>query len=133
VIHGNEDVPASLREIQDGRLADLVVVCTGVIPAVEQALESVERGGTILFFAPTAPDATVPIRINDLLFNEVTLTSSYSGSREDATIALDLIAAHRVRVKEMVTHKFGLAETGKGFRVVAEAGKSIKVIIEPQK
>jgi L-iditol 2-dehydrogenase len=33
----------------------------------------------------------------------------------------------------MVTHRFGLAETGTGFKLVADAGESIKVIIEPQR
>jgi len=133
VIHGKQDVPALFRKINDGRLADLVVVCTGVLPAIEQGLESVERGGTILFFAPTEPGGKVSIRVNDLLFNEITVTSSYSGSREDARIALDLIQTRRVRVREMITHRFGLAETGEGFKLVAEPKDSIKVIIEPQK
>lgn len=133
VIHGKQDVPALFRKINDGRLADLVVVCTGVLPAIEQGLQSVERGGTILFFAPTEPGGKVSINVNDLLFNEITVTSSYSGSREDARIALDLIQTRRVRVREMITHRFGLAETGEGFKLVAEPKDSIKVIIEPQK
>jgi len=50
-IHAEEDVPARLRQLNDGRLADLVVVCTGAPSALAQALDSVERGGTVLFFA----------------------------------------------------------------------------------
>lgn len=133
VIHGKEDVPARLRQINEGRLADVVVVCTGAMAAVSQGLQCVERGGTVLFFAPTEPEARAQINVNDLLFNELTVTSSYSGSREDATIALKLIRTRRVRVMEMITHRFGLAETGKGFELVAEPRDSIKVIIEPQK
>jgi len=33
----------------------------------------------------------------------------------------------------MITHRLSLAETGLGFRLVAEAGESIKVIIEPHR
>jgi len=33
----------------------------------------------------------------------------------------------------MITHRLGLAETQEGFRLVAEARESIKVIIEPQR
>jgi L-iditol 2-dehydrogenase len=53
VIHAEEDVPARLRQANEGRLADLVIVCTGAFPAFLQALQSVDRGGTVLFFAPT--------------------------------------------------------------------------------
>ena len=114
------------------KLADVVVVCTGAMAAVSQGLEYVERGGTVLFFAPTEPGKTLPVSVNDFLFGEVTVTSSYSGSREDATIALKLIRTRRVRVREMITHRLGLAETGKGFDLVADPKDSIKVIIEPQ-
>ncbi len=33
----------------------------------------------------------------------------------------------------MITHRLPLAETGRGFQLVAEAGESLKVIIEPQR
>jgi L-iditol 2-dehydrogenase len=54
-------VPAQLLELNDGRLADRVIVCTGAMPAIQQAVKSVDRGGTLLFFAPTAASVDVPI------------------------------------------------------------------------
>jgi L-iditol 2-dehydrogenase len=133
-IHAEEYSPARLRQVNQGRLANLVIVCTGATSAITQALESVERGGTILFFAPTNPGVTIPISINDLFWrNDVTLTTSYAGSPADYAMALELIRARRVSVREMITHRLGLAETGLGFRLVAEAQDSIKVIIEPQR
>jgi L-iditol 2-dehydrogenase len=126
--------PAALWQVADGRLADLVIVCSGATSAIRQALESVERGGTILFFAPTAPGVSIPISVNDLFWrNEITLTSSYGGSPADYAAALDLIGAGRIRVREMITHRLGLAQTGLGFQLVARAQDSLKVIIEPQR
>jgi len=123
-----------LRDISDGRLADLVIICTGAATAINQGLESVERGGTILFFAATDKGVTIPISFNDLLFrNEVTLMSSYAGNRADHMTALELIRSKRVRVKELITHRLDLEETELGFKLVAEGKSSIKVIIEPQK
>ena len=123
-----------LRDISDGRLADLVIICTGAATAINQGLESVERGGTILFFAATDKGVTIPISFNDLLFrNEVTLMSSYAGNRADHMTALDMIRNKRVRVKELITHRLDLEETELGFKLVAEGKSSIKVIIEPQK
>jgi L-iditol 2-dehydrogenase len=134
VIHAKEDVPSRLRQVNDSRLADLVILCTGATSAITQALHSVERGGTILFFAPTEPGITIPISVNELFWrNDITLTTSYAGSPADYATALELIRAHRVSVKEMVTHRLSLAETGLGFQMVAAAQDSIKVIIEPQR
>ena len=129
-----EDVPARLREANNGRLADLVIVCTGALPALHQALESVERGGTVLFFAPTAPGVSLPVPINDVFFrNDVTLTTTYAGAPADLATAMDMIASGRVQVGEMISHRLGLAEAGLGFKLTADAGDSLKVIIQPQK
>jgi L-iditol 2-dehydrogenase len=133
-LHARDYTPASVRQVADGHLADLVVICSGATPAISQALESVERGGTVLFFAPTEPGVTVPISVNDLFWrNEITLTSSYGGNPADYAAALELIRAGRIRVREMITHRLGLAETDQGFQLVARAQDSLKVIIEPQR
>ena len=124
----------SLLKINEARLADLVIVCTGSLQAIVQALESVERDGTVLFFAATDKDVTVPLSINNIFWrNERKFISSYAGSPNDHREALELIRNGKARVKEMITHRLPLAETQEGFRLVLEAKDSIKVIIEPQK
>jgi len=129
-----EDLPAQLRRINEGQLADLVIICTGAVSAIAQALKSVERGGTVLFFAPTNAGVTIPISVNDLFFrNDITFTTSYAGSPADYATALELIRAGQVQVNEMITHRLSLKEASLGFRLVAEAQNSIKVIIEPQR
>ncbi len=133
-IDAREDLPSRLRQINQGLLADLVIVCTGAPSAIAQALKLVERGGTILFFATTNPGATTPISMNELFWRtEITLTSSYGGAPGDYQTALDLIAAKTIPVSEMITHRLALADTGKGIQLVADGQSSIKVIIEPQK
>ncbi len=133
-LHADEYSPDRLRQANQGCLADLVIVCTGATSAINQALQSVERGGTILFFAPTNPGVAIPISINDLFWrNDITLTTSYAGSPADYASAMELIRARRVPIREMITHRLGLAETGLGFQLVADAQNSIKVIIEPQR
>ncbi|MFQ6003114.1 MAG: alcohol dehydrogenase catalytic domain-containing protein, partial [Candidatus Zixiibacteriota bacterium] len=87
VIHAREDIPARLREVNDGRLADLVIVSTGVFPAFTQALQSVDRGGTILFFAPTDPGVDLPVPVNEFWRNGITLLPSYGASPLDCTQA----------------------------------------------
>jgi len=133
-IHADDDLPARLRELNGGRLADLVIVCTGALKANVQALASVERGGTVLLFAPTDPGVTIPVAINEFFFrNDITLTTSYAGSPADYQTALELIRAGVLPVGGMITHRLGLAEVGEGLQLVAEAKKSMKVIIEPQR
>lgn len=133
VIRGDEDLPGGLREMNEGRLADRVIVCTGAVAAIEQAVRSVERGGTILFFAPAAAGVSVPIPLYEFWRDEITVTTSYAAGPRDIAEAIELIRSRRVRVREMITHRLGLEETGLGFKLVAEARESIKVIIDPQR
>ena len=129
----SENIPERLLQANEGRLADLVIVCTGATSAVQQALQSVERGGTILFFAPTGPDVKIPFSINDTFWrNDVTLTTSYAASPSDYQTALDLIQSGTVPVDTLITHRLPMAEIGAGFELVASAQSSIKVIIQPQ-
>ena len=114
-------------------LADLVIVCTGALSAFKQALHSVDRGGTILCFATTEPGVDLPVPINEFWRNEIKLMPSYGNSPLDATLAIELIRSGRVPVEKMITHRLPLTETGQGFRLVVGGGKSMKVIIEPQK
>ena len=128
-----QDVPRLVREANGGRPADLVVVCCGAISAFEQALASVDRGGTVLCFATTDPGVALSVPINDFWRNDITLRPSYGNSPYDAQVALELIRAGRVPAAEMVTHRLPLEETQEGFRLVATpGGESLKVIILPQ-
>jgi len=133
VIDAKEDVPTRIKEANDGRLADKVIVCAGVLPVAIQALQCVENGGSVLFFAVPKPGEDVPVNMNQMWRNEVTLMTSYGAAPNDLMTSLDLIRAGSVQVNNMITHRLPLAETQKGFQLVAAAEESLKVIIEPQK
>jgi L-iditol 2-dehydrogenase len=122
-----------IREINQGRLADLVIVCAGAISAYIQALQSVDRGGIILCFAPLEPGLNFVFPFFDFWNDGISLLSTYGGSPFDITTAIELIRAQRLPLREMITHRLSLAETGLGFQLVAEAKESIKVIIEPHR
>jgi L-iditol 2-dehydrogenase len=106
VIHAEEDVPSRLLQTHDKRLADLVIVCTGALPAFRQALQSVDRGGTVLFFAPTEPGVDLPIPVNEFWRNGITLMPSYGAGPLDISTAIELIRARRVPVHDMITHNW---------------------------
>lgn len=130
--HAGEDIPARVRETNDNRLVDLVIVCAGALSAFDQALKSVDRGGTVLCFATTEPHEKVSVPMNEFWRNEIKLMPSYGCAPEDAAIAIELLRAKRIPMLEkMITHKLPLDEIGLGFRLVAEAADSMKVIIEP--
>jgi threonine dehydrogenase-like Zn-dependent dehydrogenase len=62
-------------------------------------------------------------------FKNLTLRGS-GGQRWD--LAMDFVSSGRVRMGDMVTHRFPLDGVREGFETQLDAGKSIKVVILPQ-
>jgi L-iditol 2-dehydrogenase len=133
VINAKEDVQNRVKEINEGRLADRVIVCTGAVPAIKQALGSVDKGGTILYFAPANPDVAFPFPFNEFWMKQVILTTTYAAAPADIKEAIELIRSRKVNVHDMITHRLSLSEIAKGFQLVADAKESIKVIVKPQR
>lgn len=133
VINAKEDITKALGKVNDSGLADLVIICTSNISAFKQALECVDRAGTILCFAPTEPGVTLPIPVNDFWRQSIKIMHSYGAGPTDILAAIELLRTGNIPIKRMITHHFSLKEAGLGFRLVTEAKECIKVIIEPQK
>ncbi len=130
VINASEDIASKLKEFNEGRLADLVIVCAGALSAAKAALECVDKGGTILFFAVPKPDELLEIPINDFWRNEIKIMTSYAAAPDDLKEAIQLISSKKLNLTEMITHRLKFEDIGKGFQLVVEGKESIKVIIE---
>jgi L-iditol 2-dehydrogenase len=132
-IDAKDDVPNTVKKLNSGRLADVVIVCTASLQAFEQAFDSVDKAGTLLLFAPTAPDVKVPLPLYEVYFKGVKIVFSYAAVTQDITEAIELLKSKKINVLDMITHRFGLTDIQKGFNLVTKADRSIKVIIEPQR
>jgi L-iditol 2-dehydrogenase len=131
VINAKKNVVNEIKKINDGNLVDFVFLCTGAIPAVRQALESIGRGGTIMFFAPTKPGLEIPFPLFDLWNKGVKMISTYAGAPKDIEKAINLIKNKKIVVNDLISHRLPLSKTLEGFRLVSKAEDSIKVIIKP--
>lgn len=132
VFNASEDLLRLIPEINERRLADVVIVCSGSKQATLQAIQLVERGGTVLLFALNSPDQIIPLSMNEIFWQKgVTMMSSYAASPEDHVEALKLIQTGKVQVKKMITHRLPFNKIQKGFDLVVKAQDSLKVIINP--
>ncbi len=131
ILDARGDVVSFILQHNKGRLVDVVVVCTSALSAFEQAFKSVDRAGTLLFFAPTPPEERIPLPLYDLYFKGVKIVFSYAAVAQDILQAIELLKTKKIQVLDMITHRLKLEDIQKGFELVASAGESIKVIIEP--
>lgn len=79
----------------------VVVECCGIRSTSEEAIEIVDRQGTVVLFAVTAVDASMGLKTYTLFQKELTVRGSYC-SPYDMGRAVDLINAHRIDVTTML-------------------------------
>jgi L-iditol 2-dehydrogenase len=130
LIPAGEDAASVLRK-KTGRHADVVMLCTSAMSAVEQAWKSVEKGGSIVFFAVPGPEKAVSIPVNDFWTKEIRVLTSYYCGPLDIKEAMAQLAEKKIEVNSLVTHRLPIEEIAKGFSLMAEGTEAVKVIIEP--
>lgn len=131
-VNATADLPAFLQQTC-GRLADRVVISTGALPAIQAALQSVDRGGTVLFFAVAQPGETVAVDFNPFWRNDISFKTCYGAAPRDNRQALELLKHGTVTVEDMITHRLGIDQIGEAFGIAADPTGTLKVIIEPHR
>jgi L-iditol 2-dehydrogenase len=130
-LNAKDNLPQALKDINNGRLADQVIVCTGATSAAMSSMDCVESGGTILFFAVPDPTVKLSVPINQFWRNEITMRTSYGAAPNDLEDSMEVLGTRQLNVKDMITHRLSLRDAQEGFRLMAEAGQSLKVILQP--
>ena len=131
VFPSSRDLEKQIREVNEGRLADVVITCSANKTVIDQELETVGYGGTILFFALASPDEFLSLPLHQIFWEKgATLMNSYAASPENHLVALDLIQSGKISITALISHRLPFAEVRKGFELVANAQDSMKVIID---
>ncbi|MFH0925778.1 MAG: alcohol dehydrogenase catalytic domain-containing protein [bacterium] len=130
-ISAKEDVPSFVRQNNNERLADKVIICTGALTAAKSALNCVDRGGNVLFFAVPKPGEKIPIDFNPYWRNDVSIKTCYGAAPLDNKQALDLLRTGVINVEDMITHRFSLNDIGEAFKRASKVDGTLKVIVEP--
>jgi len=118
-----------IKKINNGRLADKVIVCSGSTSAVEDSFKYVDKKGEILFFA--VPSNNISLPSTELWRNEISLYFSYGAATDDIQATISLYKENKINFKDMITHQFPLSKITEGFKLVEQAQESIKVVVNP--
>jgi L-iditol 2-dehydrogenase len=124
------NIPERLISEEIG-LADVVILCTSAVAAIDQAWHCVDKGGVIVFFAVPHPDEKITIPLNDFWTRETKIMTSYYCGPPDIEAAIDLIKAEKIKVDDMITGRLPLRNIAEGFQLVMAGKESLKIIIKP--
>ncbi len=109
--------------------ADIVVESAGRPETAALALKLARRGGTVLQFGVVGPDSTIAISPYDVFYRELTLCGSFVNPFSHAR-AIDLLAREKVKVAQLVTHRFPLVSAAEALQT-AQGRDAVKILITP--
>ena len=111
------------------RGVDIVIVATGSLSAITQAIEFVRKGGTVILFGIPSKDAKLQLDVSKVYSKEITIVPSYAASEADTMTAFRLIQDKSIQVKKLITHRFDLTESKKALEYAHQGNDAMKIII----
>lgn len=131
------DVRSKLRELTDGRGADMVFVATNVKGLVEEAVSSSRPGAKIMLFAQTSDKEIIELSGAGICVGERSLLGSYSASVDIQKESADLVFSGKLPLHSLISHRVPLDKIEFAFRLATHPGEfpgenPLKIIVRPQ-
>ena len=131
VIRGDQcDVPEVVRQLTNGRGADVALEVVGATPTVQSAIESVRKGGNVTLVGNVSP--TVELPLQSVVTREISLRGT-CGCNGEYPQCIDLMNRGIIDVAPLITAKIALADGPQWFqRLYAGDPEQMKVVVCPQ-
>ena len=124
----------TVKEMTDGRGADVVLVAASARGIVEQAVAISRPGARILLFAQTSQQERIEVSGADICVGERVLCGSYSASVDVQEESAELVFSGKLPVGELVSHRYSLSRIHEGIeRALHPDAESLKIIVQPQR
>lgn len=99
------DPVQAVKDLTDGRGADVVVVSAGSAKAAVMGMEMASKMGKVCMFAGLPKDdPEVALDLNRAHYRQISVIGAFSSAPRHNALALELIASGRVRVTPILTH-----------------------------
>lgn len=124
------DVVEAVREVTNGKGADIALEVVGITPTLQLAVNSVRKGGSVTLIGNIAPTAELPMQA--VVTREITLYGSCA-SQGEYPACLDLMVRGAINVKPLISHVAPLHDGAQWFdRLYSGEGNLLKVILTPE-
>ena len=122
------DAAARVRELSDGRGADLVMITAGGASVLPWATDLARDGGAAHVFGGGV--GTAALSLESLYHRELTVTATYSSSPADLAEAHGLVVGEAVVTEPLLTHRVPLGDVMRGVELMRRR-EALKVLVTP--
>lgn len=131
-IHAGEGDPLqAIRELTEGRGADVVIEAAGARQTWEAAPRVARRGGRVLWFGGLAAGATVELDAPAVHYGEITLYNTHGNSPVDFWEACNLVSSGLIDTRRLLSGEMPLEQVEQALKLMI-AGEAMKVSINPE-
>jgi L-iditol 2-dehydrogenase len=125
----DENRKQKILDSTEGRGVDVAIVATSSLKALEDAIDMVRKGGTVMMFGVPSKDSQLNLDMSKIYSKEITLVTSYAASDKDTKEALELIESSKIDVKQLITHTYSIVDSQKAFDHAHTGENAMKIII----
>jgi threonine dehydrogenase-like Zn-dependent dehydrogenase len=132
-----EDVSVSarvkrIRDLLDGRGADVVIEASGVLAAFEEGLKLVARNGRYLLVGLWAGEGTIAVSPFEIVKTNISIVGTSFAQPEHYYRAMKLVERHHneIPLADCVTHRFNIEASQAALNAVRN-GETVKAVITP--
>ena len=124
----------AVRDVTDGRGADVVIVTAGSAAVMAAGIAMTARMGRVSLFAGLPQDAPpLPLDVNLIHYRQIALHGAFSSAPRHNARALEYIRSGQVRAARILTHAVALSDIAHGFDLVEQrAGLRVVVLPHPE-
>lgn len=124
-----QDLKAFVNELTNGYGADVVLECSGAVPAAKQGLDILRKKGQYaqvgLFANPE-----IQFDLEKIIQKEIRVVGSRSQKPADWEPSLALMNEGKVNAKALVTHIYDITKWDEAYQAI-KSGEAIKVLLTP--
>jgi L-iditol 2-dehydrogenase len=126
---GKVDLKEEIRQLTDGRGADVSLEAVGFAETFRQAISITRTGGTLVAVGNLQKETE--FNLQELVSRELTFTGSYASAGEFRT-CIDRIASGKMNVAPLVSEVLPLRDGPSAFQRLLEGKENLlKIILEP--
>ncbi len=129
-IHSSsDDRKKRILDQTDDLGVDVAIVATSNLSALEDAIDLVRKGGSVMMFGVPSKGAMMNLDMSKIYSKEITLVTSYAASDNDTRDALELLQSSKIDVRQLITHTYPIDDTQKAFDHARTGDDAMKIII----
>lgn len=125
----HNDLKAYVNDITNGYGADVVLECSGAVPAAQQGLDLLRKKGLYVQVG-IFKEPKISFDLEKIVQKEIRVIGSRSQKPADWEPSLQLISSGQVDTEALITSELDITEWDEGYNHI-KGGEGIKVLLRP--